>query len=582
MRSWRRVPSLFFSSLLLAGVASGCNDRLWDFGVQVKPPDGGGVDAPRVDSSTDRGTPDLTGFGGTGGSINLGGRGGGGAGGSGTGGTGGGVVMCDNNAPERQSDISNCGTCFHSCLVPNSDPVCQAGICKYNCFQNFFDADKDPINGCECVKTGNGVEACDHLDNNCNGIVDEGFNFLTDVANCGDCNVTCSFPFATATCMNGVCRQGACLPGFYDRDPNVPGCETACEKSNGGVEICDGLDNDCDGVVDNNPMAGPLVCKSMGVCAGVQPTCMGQTGWICKYPASYQDVEDTMKGCDGADNDCDGRVDEAYQIGQACTVGSGACANPNGMWVCDSSMPGGHRCNGSPKTPGTEVCNGLDDDCDGKVDEVESMSNKSNDSFIYLAAQNVTMFAYEATRYDANGTNYGFDSTRRPCSVPGRLPWSNVTKEEAELACEKVGPNWRLCTSAEWLDACNGGSSTTFPYGNTYNGTRCNGWDAPKSAGVTTVATGAAALCLSEQSTTTSGDELYDMSGNVKEWVITSVNLPLVYEMRGGAYNTAGFTVGTTTSAPGLQCDASIPAPVTAVRLPSVGFRCCRTGTLPQ
>ncbi len=118
---------------------------------------------------------------------------------------------------------------------------------------------------------------------------------MTDVANCGGCNVTCSFPFATASCMNGVCRQGACLPGFYDRNPNVAGCETACEKSNGGVEICDGLDNDCDGAVDNSPMAGPLVCKTMGVCAGVQPTCMGQTGWVCKYPATYQDVEDTMK-----------------------------------------------------------------------------------------------------------------------------------------------------------------------------------------------------------------------------------------------------------------------------------------------
>ncbi len=149
--------------------------------------------------------------------------------------------------------------------------------------------------GCECVKTNAGVEACDDLDNNCNGIVDEGFDFMTDVVNCGGCNVTCSFPFATATCMSGVCKQGACLPGFYDRDPLVPGCETACEKSNGGVEICDGQDNDCNGVVDDNPMAGPLVCRSMGVCAGVQPTCMGQTGWICKYPATYQDVEDMAK-----------------------------------------------------------------------------------------------------------------------------------------------------------------------------------------------------------------------------------------------------------------------------------------------
>ncbi|HZY06683.1 MAG TPA: hypothetical protein VFE69_03020, partial [Ilumatobacteraceae bacterium] len=111
---------------------------------------------------------------------------------------------------------------------------------------------------------------------------------------------------------------------------------------------------------------------------------------------------------------------------------------------------------------------------------------------------------------------------------------------------------------------------------------RCDGWDASSAAGVTTIATGVAATCISEQSTTTSGDELYDMSGNVKEWVLTSTTTTGPFEMRGGAYNTPSFTVGTTTSAPGLQCDASVPAPATtAVRLPSVGFRCCRTGTLP-
>jgi hypothetical protein len=288
--------------------------------------------------------------------------------------------------------------------------------------------------------------------------------------------------------------------------------------------------------------------------------------------------------CDGLDNDCDGRVDEPFQIGQACPVGSGACLNPNGMWVCDNSMPGKHRCNGAPKPAGTEICNGLDDDCDGKVDELDSASNRTtDDKLIYLTGPGVTMFAYEATRYDATTTNYGFDSTKRPCSVPGRQPWSNVTKEEATAACGRIGTGWRLCTSAEWLDACNSSGNTTFPYGATYNAQRCNGWDFTKAAGVTTLATGAATMCVSDPSTT-AGDELFDMSGNVKEWVTTNTTSnPLVYEMRGGAYNTASFTVGTTTSAPGLQCDAAVPAPTTTdVRLPSVGFRCCRTGMLPQ
>ena len=70
------------------------------------------------------------------------------------------------------------------------------------------------------------------------------------------------------------------------------------------------------------------------------------------------------------------------------------------------------------------------------------------------------------------------------------------------------------------------------------------------------------------------------MSGNVKEWVLTTGTTTGPAELRGGAYNTASFTVGTTTSAPGLQCDASVPAPPTALRLPSVGFRCCLPGAL--
>jgi hypothetical protein len=61
----------------------------------------------------------------------------------------------------------------------------------------------------------------------------------------------------------------------------------------------------------------------------------------------------------------------------------------------------------------------------------------------------------------------------------------------------------------------------------------------------------------------------------------TCTTPPCLFELRGGAYDIASFTVGATTTAPGLQCDASIPAPATAVRLPSVGFRCCLTGQLP-
>jgi hypothetical protein len=573
--------------LLTILAAAGCHDRLYDFGGTLKPIDGSvtpDLGFPDVGVG-DHFNPDLKSDAGDG--SGVGGQAGGRAGSGGAGGAGGGPMGCDDKSPERQTDLANCGKCFNLCIAPNSDPQCVGGQCVYTCQGGFFDADKDPKNGCECVKTNNGVESCDGFDNDCDGTVDEGFAFQTDVNNCGGCNKRCFYPFAGASCDMGVCKQGACLANYYDRDPLVPGCETACAKTNGGLEICDGLDNDCNGTVDDNVAAPTITCKNRGVCLGTAPACMGQSGWVCKYPATYQELENTTMGCDGRDNDCDGLTDEPFDIGKACIVGSGPCAG-TGTWVCDNAAVGNHRCMGSMKTPGTEVCNGKDDDCDGKVDELDRASDRTTDDLLaYFAAQNVTIFVHEATRYDATATDHGFDSTRRPCSLAGKQPWTNVTKEEAETACERIGTGWRLCTAAEWFDSCNGSGNTAFPYGASYVANRCNGYDYTFPAMATTVATGAATMCISDL-TAAAGDNLYDMSGNVKEWVITgaaSTSATGPYELRGGAYNSASFVDNSVTpavtKAPGLQCDASTPAPSVPVRLPSVGFRCCRTGVLP-
>ena len=143
------------------------------------------------------------------------------------------------------------------------------------------------------------------------------------------------------------------------------------------------------------------------------------------------------------------------------------------------------------------------------------------------------MFAYEASHYDAGKDTLGndivgFDSTHRPCSVGGQLPWNNVKKEAAETACESIGDRqWRLCTAAEWAYACNsatipahpdGGATTyPFPYGSTYGKTTCNGYDKGFSAPITA---GAVVSCAADFG---AAGKVYDMSGNVKEWVATTL-----------------------------------------------------------
>ena len=600
-----RVVGLLWVGFLLAG----CQDRPpHEFVQQINPPDASPPDL----IITGTGGRAAGGGSGTGSGGMLGGTGGG----IGTGGSGvcvptnGGKETCgdvgvDNNCngdandvdPGELTDPANCGACFTLCNQANAtdfacvpDAVTNKGECAYTCLSGFVDANTDPGDGCECQITS-AVELCNGKDDNCNNMVDEGFDLTSDTMNCGRCGVTCTYPFAKGACAAGVCAMGTCLAGFFDANhSDADGCE--CQKTNGGVEVCDGIDNNCDGQIDEpTALTSAPTCKSKGVCAGVTPTCHGTMGWSCDYPASYQQVEDMTKNCDGLDNDCDGLVDEAFDIGKACQVGTGPCAGA-GVWACDSAGVA-RVCNGSMKTPQPEVCDGVDNDCDGQVDELKSVADRTtDDKLVYIAAQNVTVFAYEATRFDASGTSAGVVANHRPCSVASKLPWSNVTADEAAAACAMIGTGWRLCTSAEWTNICNGPTNTTFPYGNTYNGAACVGYDYSSPAPTGPLPTGTATMCVSDGSPP-AGNNVFDMSGNVKEWTSNAANSP-AYDIRGGAYDIASFTVNGVKQAAGLQCDAAVPAPCstqvasggtcatpTVVRLPSVGFRCCLTGQLP-
>ncbi|MCB9729327.1 MAG: putative metal-binding motif-containing protein [Deltaproteobacteria bacterium] len=211
-------------------------------------------------------------------------------------------------------------------------------------------------------------EVCNGLDDDCDGMTDEGFGWQ-------------GMPVDASCDGVGSCGQGVveCLP-----DTTGATCSTNPDGSAAQtvVETCNGEDDDCDGTTDEALTDyAASTCLTAGVCGTksggafvakavcrVNPTGAVLPGWDCDYTPVATFEQGTEKTCDGLDNDCDGGTDDEFEIGKGCD-GTDADECKNGTRVCDPADATTWTCDESDATNAKEVCDGEDNDCDGATDE---------------------------------------------------------------------------------------------------------------------------------------------------------------------------------------------------------------------
>ena len=492
---------------------------------------------------------------------------------------------CDDNNACTADDMCQEGSCGGNPLSCSDGNPCTADLCdpETGCYNEAITGACNDNNACTINDTCGDDGVCRGETVECD---DE--NTCTD--DYCDRDLGCVYEPRGGACTDGnpctindQCSGGLCSGTEVDCDDGDPCTVDSCDITTGQCLHPPGSGANCD---DGNMCTENDRCFN-GECNGTPITCPDD-GNECT-----DNVCDETQGCVAMYNSnlCD---DGLYcTVSDSCLngscVGSERYCGAGGDCLEVYCNEDADQCSETPRSDGTICDDGnpatLVDVCqDGSCNGVSNQCPGYPD-MVVLDDGTTCVDRYEASIFansDCSGAAYGLTTDDYPagfpnnvghggvqtetvyaCSLPGVMPSRFLTWYQAKQACENAGKV--LCDGIEWQAGCQGPDDTAYPYGESYQEATCVD---PAYDGTAGYQNGSdVARPTREAETCASAWAIYDMSGNVSEWIDSNIG-PTYYALGGGSYST--------TTSSSLSCSSI------AYRSPNseygdIGFRCCAT-----